>query len=127
MHLFLSGCFFAYLSSTPRQKREVIRRPTAYRRHGNFTPGRITASCSHCLRRFNRARTVTEQEYLTIAGHGRIGSYLMLTAYFVSLLQRRSWRSVLHGFRFRRDNGNVPDECIFLYQGAKDSQCDDYA
>ena len=36
--------------------------------HGNFTPGRFSVGCSHCLRRLHagkryHARTVTEQEY----------------------------------------------------------------
>ena len=36
--------------------------------HGNFTPGRFSVGCSHCLRRLcvgkrYHARTVTEQEY----------------------------------------------------------------
>ena len=47
--------------------------------HGNFTPGRFSVGCSHCLRRLHagkryHARTVTEQEYRPIAGHGRTGS-----------------------------------------------------
>ena len=33
-----------------------------FRFHGNLTPGRISVGCSHCLRRFYHARTVTEQE-----------------------------------------------------------------
>ena len=31
--------------------------------HGNPTPGRVSAGCSHCLRRFYHARAVTKQEF----------------------------------------------------------------
>ena len=48
--------------------REVIKRLAACQLHGNLTPGRFSAGCSHCLRRLTHkkrfnARTVTEQEY----------------------------------------------------------------
>jgi len=33
--------------------------------------------------------------------------------------QAGTWRSLLHGFRFRRGNGNVPDECVCSLKGSK--------
>ena len=58
---------------------EVIKRLAAHQLHGNFTPGRFSVGCSHCLRRLcagkrYHARTVTEQEYRPIVGRGRTGS-----------------------------------------------------
>ena len=68
-----------FVLDTPNRYREVIKRLAAHQHHGNFTPGRFSVGCSHCLRRLHagkryHARTVTEQEYRPIAGHGLPGA-----------------------------------------------------
>ena len=62
---FRAVSFLIYPSvlDTPVREKEVIKRLAVYQLHGNFTPGRFSADCSHCLRRFYHARTVTKQEY----------------------------------------------------------------
>ncbi len=50
-----------YFSQIPTCKWASFKRLLA-QLHGFLTPGRISADCPHCLRRFLHARTVTGQE-----------------------------------------------------------------
>lgn len=61
-----ASCSAFHLSTTPRTRGHPSG-GRGLRPHGNFTPGRIAAGCSHCVRRLALftlyARAVTEQEY----------------------------------------------------------------